>query len=253
MDMCITIRTIVMVGDRFHVQAGAGIVADSDPDARVPGNAQQGAGARARGGRRREGILMHLLIDNYDSFTFNIAQAMGALGEDVRVVRNDGIDVAGVAALAPETIIISPGPGRPENAGICKALIAHFAEQIPVLGVCLGHQCIVEVFGGAVVRAKRVMHGKVSSVYHDGRTIYDGLSNPFSATRYHSLIAEERGLPDLLEISAYTSEGEVMGVRLKGRPVEGVQFHPESILTPEGTRLLSNFPEMRAPATEGQR
>jgi anthranilate synthase/aminodeoxychorismate synthase-like glutamine amidotransferase len=187
---------------------------------------------------------MHLLIDNYDSFTFNIAQAMGALGEDVRVVRNDGIDVAGVAAMAPETIIISPGPGRPDDAGISKALIASFAERIPVLGICLGHQCIVEVFGGLVVRAKRVMHGKVSSVYHDGRTIYDGLSNPFSATRYHSLIAEERGLTDLLEISAYTSEGEVMGVRLKGRPVEGVQFHPESILTPEGPRLLSNFLEM---------
>jgi len=184
---------------------------------------------------------MHLLIDNYDSFTFNIAQAMGALGEDVRVVRNDEIDVAGVAAMAPETIIISPGPGRPDDAGISKALIANFAERIPVLGICLGHQCIVEVFGGLVVRAKRVMHGKVSSVYHDGRTIYDGLSNPFSATRYHSLIAEERGLTDLLEISAYTSEGEVMGVRLKGRPVEGVQFHPESILTPEGARLLSNF------------
>jgi para-aminobenzoate synthetase component II len=184
---------------------------------------------------------MHLLIDNYDSFTFNIAQAMGALGEDVRVVRNDGIDVAGIEALAPETIVISPGPGRPDDAGICKAVIARFADRIPVLGICLGHQCIVEAFGGSVVRAKRVMHGKVSNVYHDGRTIYDGLSNPFSATRYHSLIAEERGLTDLLEISAYTSEGEVMGVRLKGRPVEGVQFHPESILTPEGARLLSNF------------
>ena len=183
---------------------------------------------------------MHLLIDNYDSFTFNIAQAMGALGEDVRVVRNDQLDVAGVAALSPETIIISPGPGRPDDAGVSKAVIAAFAERIPLLGICLGHQCIVEVFGGEVVRAKRVMHGKVSSVYHDGRTIYDGLSNPFSATRYHSLIAEERGLTDLLEISAYTSEGEVMGVRLKGRPVEGVQFHPESILTPEGSRLLSN-------------
>jgi anthranilate synthase/aminodeoxychorismate synthase-like glutamine amidotransferase len=184
---------------------------------------------------------MHLLIDNYDSFTFNIAQALGALGEDVRVVRNDAVDVAGVEALSPETLIVSPGPGRPDDAGVSKSLIAHFAPRIPVLGVCLGHRCIVEVFGGAVVRARRVMHGKVSSVYHDGRTIYDGLSNPFSATRYHSLIAEERGLPDLLEISAYTSEGEVMGVRLKGRPVEGVQFHPESILTPEGARLLSNF------------
>jgi len=184
---------------------------------------------------------MHLLIDNYDSFTFNIAQAMGALGEDVQVVRNDRLDVAGAEAMSPETIIISPGPGRPGDAGISKALIANFAGRIPVLGICLGHQCIVEVFGGSVVRAQRVMHGKVSKVYHDGRTIYDGLSNPFSATRYHSLIAEERGLTDLLEISAYTSEGEVMGVRLKGRPVEGVQFHPESILTPEGAKLLSNF------------
>ncbi len=187
---------------------------------------------------------MHLLIDNYDSFTFNIAQAMGALGEDVHVVRNDAIDVAGVREFDPETIIISPGPGRPDDAGISKAVIAHFADKLPILGICLGHQCIVEVFGGLVVRAGRVMHGKVSSVYHDGRTIYDGLSNPFSATRYHSLIAEERGLTDLLEISAYTSEGEVMGVRLKGRPVEGVQFHPESILTPEGPRLLSNFVSM---------
>ncbi|MDH4037823.1 MAG: aminodeoxychorismate/anthranilate synthase component II [Candidatus Krumholzibacteria bacterium] len=186
---------------------------------------------------------MHLLIDNYDSFTFNIAQALGALGEDVQVVRNDAIDVARAAELSPATLIVSPGPGRPENAGASKALIAYFAEKIPVLGVCLGHQCIVEVFGGSVVRAQHLMHGKVSRVYHDGRTIYDGLSNPFSATRYHSLIAEERSLPDLLEISAYTSEGEVMGVRLKGRPVEGVQFHPESILTPEGVKLFSNFVE----------
>jgi anthranilate synthase/aminodeoxychorismate synthase-like glutamine amidotransferase len=186
---------------------------------------------------------MHLLIDNYDSFTHNIAQALGALGEDVHVVRNDAIDVARARELAPDTLIISPRPGRPENAGASCELIAHFAQHIPVLGVCLGHQCIVTVFGGNVVRAGRLMHGKVSRVYHDGRTIYDGLSNPFSATRYHSLIAEERSLPDLLEISAYTSEGEVMGVRLKGRPVEGVQFHPESILTPEGVKLFSNFIE----------
>ncbi|HEX5133387.1 MAG TPA: aminodeoxychorismate/anthranilate synthase component II [Candidatus Krumholzibacteria bacterium] len=184
---------------------------------------------------------MHLLIDNYDSFTHNIAQAIGSLGEAVHVVRNDAIDLDQAVAMAPRTLIISPGPGRPENAGVSKAFIAHFADRIPVLGVCLGHQCIVEVFGGEVVRADRLMHGKVSSVYHDGRTIYDGLSNPFSATRYHSLIAAERSLPNLLEISAYTSEGEVMGVRLKGRPVEGVQFHPESILTPEGVKLLSNF------------
>ncbi len=187
---------------------------------------------------------MHLLIDNYDSFTHNIAQAIGSLGEEVCVVRNDAIDIESAEALAPATLIVSPGPGRPDSAGVSKSLIAHFADRIPVLGVCLGHQCIVEVFGGTVTRAGRLMHGKVSSVYHDGRTIYDGLSNPFSATRYHSLIAEERSLPDLLEISAYTSEGEVMGVRLKGRPVEGVQFHPESILTPEGVKLLSNFLEL---------
>jgi para-aminobenzoate synthetase component 2 len=184
---------------------------------------------------------MHLLIDNYDSFTYNVAQAMGELGHDVKVVRNDAIDVAGAAELAPESLIVSPGPGRPKEAGVSMDLIRHFAASIPVLGVCLGHQCIVEVFGGDIDRADRVMHGKVSNVYHDSRTIYDGLSNPFSATRYHSLIARENALPEELEISAYTSEGEIMGVRLKGKPVEGVQFHPESILTPEGKKLLSNF------------
>jgi para-aminobenzoate synthetase component 2 len=187
---------------------------------------------------------MHLLIDNYDSFTYNIAQAIGALGETVEVIRNDQIDVARAEALSPSTLIISPGPGRPADAGVSRELIAHFADRIPVLGICLGHQCIVEVFGGEVVRAAHPMHGKVSQIYHDGRTIFDGLSNPFSATRYHSLIAQERDLSNLLEISAYTSEGEVMGVRLKGRPVEGVQFHPESVLTPEGVKLLANFMEL---------
>ncbi len=184
---------------------------------------------------------MHLLIDNYDSFTYNVAQAIGELGHDVKVLRNDAIDVAGAVELAPSSLIISPGPGRPADAGVSMDLIRHFADSIPVLGICLGHQCIVEVFGGSIDRAEKVMHGKVSNVYHDNRTIYDGLSNPFSATRYHSLIAGEKTLPADLEISAYTSEGEIMGVRLKGRPVEGVQFHPESILTPEGKKLLSNF------------
>lgn len=184
---------------------------------------------------------MHLLIDNYDSFTYNVAQAIGELGHDVKVVRNDAIDVPGAAKLAPRTLIVSPGPGRPDEAGASKDLIRHFAGSIPILGICLGHQCIVEAFGGAIDRANRVMHGKVSNIYHDNRTVYDGLSNPFSATRYHSLIAGETTLPDELEISAYTSEGEIMGVRLKGAPVEGVQFHPESILTPEGKKLLSNF------------
>jgi anthranilate synthase/aminodeoxychorismate synthase-like glutamine amidotransferase len=186
-------------------------------------------------------VSAHLLIDNYDSFTYNVAQAVGELGHEVTVVRNDAIDVAGAEALAPLSLIVSPGPGRPEDAGISRDLIRHFAERIPILGVCLGHQCIVDVFGGVIDRAARVMHGKVSNVYHDNRTIYDGLSNPFSATRYHSLIAPEDTLPDVFEISAYTSEGEIMGVRLKDRPVEGVQFHPESILTPEGKKLLSNF------------
>ena len=184
---------------------------------------------------------MHLLIDNYDSFTYNVAQAIGELGHDVRVIRNDAIDVAGADELSPRSLIISPGPGRPTDAGISKELITHFAGKIPVLGICLGHQCIVEAFGGVVDRASRVMHGKVSSVYHDGRTLYDGVSNPFSATRYHSLIVEEETLPDSIEIAAYTSEGEIMGVRVKGQNVEGVQFHPESILTPEGKKLLSNF------------
>jgi anthranilate synthase/aminodeoxychorismate synthase-like glutamine amidotransferase len=184
---------------------------------------------------------MHLLIDNYDSFTYNVAQAIGELGHEVTVVRNDAIDPQRAGDLAPRSLIVSPGPGGPEDAGASMELVRRFAETIPILGICLGHQCIVEVFGGAIDRAERVMHGKVSSIYHDNRTIYDGLSNPFTATRYHSLIAHESALPDRLEISAYTSEGEIMGVRVKGKPVEGVQFHPESILTPEGKKLLSNF------------
>jgi len=184
---------------------------------------------------------MHLLIDNYDSFTYNIAQAIGTLGREVRVVRNDEIDVDGAVSLQPHTLIVSPGPGRPRDAGISKTLIRRFHEDIPVLGICLGHQCIVEEFGGEIRRAANVMHGKVSNVYHDNRTIFDGLTNPFTATRYHSLIASEGTLPTVLEVSAYTSEGEIMGVRMTGRPVEGVQFHPESILTTEGSRLLENF------------
>jgi para-aminobenzoate synthetase component 2 len=184
---------------------------------------------------------MHLLIDNYDSFTYNVAQAVGALGREIVVKRNDEIDLEGAADLRPESLIVSPGPGRPKDAGISKALIRHFFDKIPVLGICLGHQCLVEEFGGVIDRAENVMHGKVSNVYHDNRTIYDGLSNPFAATRYHSLIVGENTLPPELEVSAYTSEGEIMGVRMKGRPVEGVQFHPESILTEEGVRLIENF------------
>ncbi len=184
---------------------------------------------------------MHLLIDNYDSFTFNIVQALGELGAEVKVVRNDRIDVAAAAALDPDSLIVSPGPGRPEDAGVSVALIEHFADRKPILGVCLGHQCLVAACGGEIERADRVMHGKVSNIYHDCRTLYDGLTNPFRATRYHSLIVREEKLPPELEVSAYTSEGEIMGIRLKERPVEGVQFHPESILTPEGKHLLENF------------
>ena len=184
---------------------------------------------------------MHLLIDNYDSFTYNIVQALGELGAEVQVFRNDKLTVAEAEKLKPTSLIISPGPGRPAQAGISKEMIMYFAERIPILGVCLGHQCIVEVFGGVIERADRLMHGKVSNVYHDNRTIYDGLSNPFVATRYHSLITREETLPERLKVSAYTSDGEVMGVRLKDHPVEGAQFHPESILTPEGKRLLANF------------
>ncbi len=184
---------------------------------------------------------MHLLIDNYDSFTFNIVQALGELEAEVAVHRNDRIDTKQAAALEPESIIISPGPGRPVDAGISLELVRQFAGQIPILGICLGHQCIVEAFGGAIDHADRLMHGKISNVYHDGRTIFDGLSNPFCATRYHSLIAREEDLSPRLRISAYTSEGEIMGVRLDRGVVEGVQFHPESILTPEGKGLLDNF------------
>lgn len=184
---------------------------------------------------------MHLLIDNYDSFTYNLAQALGSLGCSVKVARNDAIDIDEIAALSPESIIISPGPGRPEDAGISIELIRRFAGKTPILGVCLGHQCLVEAMGGTVGRADLLMHGKVSNIYHDGKTIFDGLSNPLIATRYHSLIAHENRLPRDLEVSAYTSKGEIMGVRVKGIPVEGVQFHPESILTVEGKKLLSNF------------
>jgi anthranilate synthase/aminodeoxychorismate synthase-like glutamine amidotransferase len=184
---------------------------------------------------------MHLLVDNYDSFTYNIAQAIGELGYPFEVFRNDAVDMEKIRALAPVSIIISPGPGRPSGAGISKEIIDTFAGNTAILGVCLGHQCIVESYGGVIDRADRVMHGKVSQIYHDGQTIFEGLSNPFPATRYHSLIAREETLPAELEISAYTSEGEIMGVRHKQALVEGVQFHPESILTPEGKKLLSNF------------
>jgi len=184
---------------------------------------------------------MHLLIDNYDSFTFNIVQALGVLGAEVQVVRNDKITVEAALGRQPESLIISPGPGTPDGAGLSMELIRAFAGRVPILGVCLGHQSIVQAFGGKIVRSERPMHGKTSRVYHDGGTIYAGISNPFQATRYHSLIAIESALPDELKVSSYTSEGEIMGVRHRDLPIEGLQFHPESILSPEGPALLANY------------
>ncbi|MBK9303792.1 MAG: aminodeoxychorismate/anthranilate synthase component II [bacterium] len=191
---------------------------------------------------------MHLMIDNYDSFTFNVVQALASLGAEVEVVRNDALSVAEIVARRPASLIISPGPGRPADAGVSLAAIRELAGRVPILGVCLGHQCIVEAFGGEVVRAERVMHGKTSRIYNDGRTLYEGLSNPFEATRYHSLIAREESLPAALEVSAFTSEGEIMGVRHRAHPIEGVQFHPESILTREGPALFANFLRLAAAA-----
>jgi anthranilate synthase/aminodeoxychorismate synthase-like glutamine amidotransferase len=187
-----------------------------------------------------------LLIDNYDSFTYNLVQAFMVLGADVHVVRNDQITIDEALRLAPSHLCISPGPGTPQDAGVSMAMIETFAGKIPVLGVCLGHQSLVEVFGGKVVRAGRLMHGKTSFVHHDGRGIFAGLPQPFEAGRYHSLIAEPASIPNVLEISARTAEGEIMGVRHREWVVEGVQFHPESILTPDGPKLMRNFLELKA-------
>ncbi|HEX4869801.1 MAG TPA: aminodeoxychorismate/anthranilate synthase component II [Moraxellaceae bacterium] len=189
---------------------------------------------------------MLLMIDNYDSFTYNIVQYLGELGEDVRVYRNDEITVADIEKLAPERIVISPGPCTPNEAGISMAVIEHFAGKIPLLGVCLGHQSIGQVFGGKVIRARQVMHGKTSPIHHADKGVFTGLNNPLTATRYHSLIIEKESLPDCLEITAWTqhpdgSMDEIMGVRHKTLAVEGVQFHPESILTEQGHELLKNF------------
>ena len=185
--------------------------------------------------------LRLLLIDNYDSFTYNLVQAFLVLGADVRVYRNDAITVSEALALAPTHLCISPGPGTPYDAGVSMDMIRAFAGKVPVLGVCLGHQSIVEVFGGKVVRAGRLMHGKTSIVRHDGRTLFEGLPEPCEVGRYHSLIANPGSLPVDLEVSGQTPEGEIMGVRHRSLMVEGVQFHPESILTPGGPRLMQNF------------
>lgn len=184
---------------------------------------------------------MLLMIDNYDSFTYNLVQYFGELGEDVRVFRNNKITVKEIGDMSPEMIVISPGPCTPKEAGISVETIRHFAGKVPILGVCLGHQSIGAAFGGEIIRAPRLMHGKTSMIHHDGLTIFEGLPNPFEATRYHSLLINRENLPECLLITAWTDEGEMMGVRHREFIVEGVQFHPESILTRVGKGLLNNF------------
>jgi anthranilate synthase/aminodeoxychorismate synthase-like glutamine amidotransferase len=182
-----------------------------------------------------------LMIDNYDSFTFNLVQYLGILGKNIKVRRNDKITLDEIRKMAPSRIVISPGPGRPADAGIAEDIIRHFYKEIPILGVCLGHQCIGEVFGAEVINSGTVVHGKTSIIYHDGKSIFTGIENPFKAARYHSLILKEDTIPDCLEITARTEDGIVMGVRHKNYKLEGIQFHPESFLTPIGLKILKNF------------
>jgi anthranilate synthase/aminodeoxychorismate synthase-like glutamine amidotransferase len=188
-----------------------------------------------------------LVIDNYDSFTFNLVQYLGELGAAVDVFKNDGIDVAGIRTHAPDGVLISPGPCTPNEAGVSLELLGALSGAMPILGVCLGHQAIGQAFGGRVVRAARLMHGKTSPILHDGRGVFDGLPSPFEATRYHSLLVERASLPSCLEVSAWTAEGEIMGLRHREMDVEGVQFHPESVLTSEGKRLVGNWLRRVAP------
>jgi len=196
---------------------------------------------------------MILMIDNYDSFTYNLVQYIGQLGGDVVVHRNDKISLDEIRGMKPNAIVLSPGPCTPKEAGICIEVIKQLYATIPILGVCLGHQAICHAFGAEVVRAQRIMHGKTSQIINDGRTIFQGLPNPFVAGRYHSLIVKRDSLPDCLEISAETEQGEIMGIRHKAYPVEGVQFHPESILTPNGKRILKNFLAMINSGTDNAR
>ena len=188
---------------------------------------------------------MLLMIDNYDSFTYNLVQYLGELGEDVVVRRNDEVSLEEIGAMKPERIVVSPGPCTPNEAGISVPLIEEFAGRFPVLGVCLGHQSIGQAFGGRIVHAQKVMHGKVSTISHTGEGVFKGLPNPFQATRYHSLVIDRDTLPDCLEVTAWTEDGEIMGVKHKTLPIEGVQFHPESILTEHGHDLLRNFLEAK--------
>lgn len=187
---------------------------------------------------------MLLMVDNYDSFTYNLVQYLGELGQEVQVFRNDQVTLNEIETLRPERIVISPGPCTPKDAGISVGLIKKFSGKVPILGVCLGHQSIGQAFGGEIIRADRLMHGKTSMIYHDGRTIFKSIDNPFEATRYHSLIVSRDTLPSALEISAETKVGEIMGLRHRNYPVEGVQFHPESILTEKGKDILKNFLEL---------
>lgn len=184
---------------------------------------------------------MLFMLDNYDSFTYNLVQYLSELGADVRVARNDAVTIEEIEAMKPERIVVSPGPCDPEKAGISVDVVRHFAGKLPILGVCLGHQSVAYAHGAKIIKAKTLMHGKTSKVSHDGRTIFEGLENPFEATRYHSLVVERETLPDIFEVSAWTDDGEIMGLRHKELPIEGVQFHPESILTKEGKKLLGNF------------
>ena len=184
---------------------------------------------------------MILLIDNYDSFTYNLAQMLEQMDQEIKIFRNDRIDIQGIEALRPSALMVSPGPGTPADSGVSIEAIHNLGPNIPVLGVCLGHQAIAAVYGAKVIRAARIMHGKTSMIFHDGRSIYRNLANPFEAVRYHSLIVETESLPDCLELSAWTEDGEIMGIRHRKYPVEGVQFHPESIFTKSGTNLLRNF------------
>jgi anthranilate synthase/aminodeoxychorismate synthase-like glutamine amidotransferase len=186
---------------------------------------------------------MIIVIDNYDSFTYNLVQYLGELGADLSVFRNDQVTVEDIRRLSPSHIVISPGPGTPDDGGISNQVICEFHREVPILGVCLGHQCIGQVFGGVVERAPHLMHGKTSLIYHDSRGIYQGLPNPFEAARYHSLVVKEP-LPEELSVAAFTRQGEVMGIRHKTFPVQGVQFHPESILTPHGKQILKNFMQL---------
>jgi anthranilate synthase/aminodeoxychorismate synthase-like glutamine amidotransferase len=188
---------------------------------------------------------MILMIDNYDSFTYNLVQYLGELGQTVKVYRNDALNIDEIRRMKPSKIVISPGPGRPEDAGISCQVIRQFSGKVPILGVCLGHQAIGLVFGGKVVVAKRLMHGKTSNVYHNNKDIFKGIPNPFVATRYHSLLVENKDLPDCLEVTAFTSDKEIMGLKHKEYPVWGVQFHPESILTKNGKQILGNFIKLK--------